>query len=316
MADRIAWVPYETPERAAEVLGDHDGVQYVPFLTSAEPPAGPVHFLVVPYAQPPAVLDHLGGHPELQVIQAQMAGTDAMEPRIPEGVTLCNAAGVHDTATAEVALALMLARARRIDEYSREQVDGTWAPRWAPGLADRRVTMIGYGHIGKAIERRLAGFECASITPVATSARTEQVDGREVQLRGIDELDQLLPSTDVLIIIAPLNDATRGLVDAQALAALPDGAMVVNVGRGPIVDTQALVEACATGRITAAMDVIDPEPVPADHPLRTTPGVLFSPHVGGFSNAFEPRRDALLRRQVAAWAAGQELDNVVTVGPR
>lgn len=313
MSQRIAWVPYETAEAATEVLGEHPGVTYVPFTDNEAVPDGldEVNFLVIPYAQTPTVVDRLGEMGALEVVQAQMAGTDDIVDRVPGEVILCNAAGLHDTATAELGVALALARSRLIDEFARDQVAGEWRKVWAPGLADQRITLVGYGHIGQAIERRLVGFEPASITRVATHARTEQVDGHEVEIRSVDDLPEIATQTDVLIIIMPLTDQTRGLVDADLLAKLPDGAMVVNMGRGPIVVTDDLLAACRSGRITAAMDVIDPEPVPADHPLRTTPGVLFSPHVGGWSAAFEPRRDALLRDQMGRWAGGQDLRNVV-----
>lgn len=313
MSDRIAWVPYESVDEAERVLGAHPGIRYEPFTDNSTPPGDidRVGFLVLPYAQQPEILDRIGEMGSLEVVQSQMAGVDAIASKVPAEVALCNAAGVHDSATAEIALALALAKARDLDLYARDQPAGVWKPHWAPGLADQRVTVIGYGHIGKAIERRLAGFEVASITRLATTARTESVDGEDVEVRAIDELMEALPETDVLFIIAPLTDTTRGLIDEKALAALPDGAMVVNVGRGPIVDTEALIQACQGGRITAAMDVIDPEPVPPLHPLRTTPGVLFSPHVGGYTRAFEPRRDALLRRQLEHWAKGESLDNVV-----
>lgn len=314
---RVAWVPYETPERATEVLGAHSGVHYVPFLENSQPPSGieEVQFLVLPYAQSPTILERRDEMRSLQVIQAQMAGTDHIHSLVPAGVTLCNAAGVHDTATAEITLALALARSRNVDQFARDQHAGVWKPVWGEGLADRRITLLGYGRIGKAIERRLRPFEPASITRLATAARTDELDGEQVPVRAVDELLGVLATTDVLIIIAPLTDATRGLVGEQALAALPDGAMVVNVGRGPIVDTAALVAACAGGRITAALDVIDPEPVPPLHPLRTTQGILFSPHVGGFTRAFEPRRDKLLAAQIHAWAQGGQLANVVAPTP-
>lgn len=306
---RIAWVPYESAERAAEVLGEHDGVTYLPFTENDAPP-GPldeVRFLVLPYAQKPTIVDRVDEMGALEVVQGQMAGVDNLVGRLPDGVRLARAVDVHDTATAELALALALSRSRLLDEFARQQVAGETDPRWAPGLADQRVLLLGYGNIGRAIERRLEPFELARFTRVASRARADELDGRPVDVHGIDELPALLPDADVVIIILPLNDSTRALIGAEELGALPDGAMVVNVGRGPIVDTAALIEACAKGRITAALDVTDPEPLPADHPLRTTPGVLVSPHVGGYTQAFGSRRDALLREQVARWVRGEQL---------
>lgn len=319
MAETTIWTPWPTEAEAEQVLGSHAGVSYVPFLDPTEFPGDPAAatMVVLPYAKDPApVFDRIGEFTQLRLIQAQMAGTDNINDRVPEGITLCNAAGVHDAATAELALALTLASNRALDEYARDQAPGQWQPRWAPGLAYQRVLIFGYGRIGKAIERRLRGFEPASITRVATSARTEDLDGEPVQIQAADQLPDLLGETDIAIIIAPLTDATRGLFDANLLARLPHGALLVNMGRGPIVDTDALVEACQSGRLRAALDVIDPEPVPADHPLRTTPRVFFSPHVGGLTDAFAPRRDHLLRQQVERFLAGDELDNVVIAAHR
>lgn len=314
----IAWVPFETEPDARRTLGESLDVELVPFNDNANPPASidQVEFLVLPYAVPQDTLfARMPEMPKLRVIQGQMAGTDAINALVPEGVTLCNAAGVHDTATAELAVSLALSRGRRLDVYARDQGAGLWAPQWGVGLADARVLIFGYGNIGRAIERRVRGFEPASITRVASRARTDQLDGEPVELHATSELLDLLRETDVLFIIAPLTTQTRGLINAEALATMPDGAMVVNAGRGPIVDTAALIAECASGRLQAALDVIDPEPVPADHPLRGTPNVLFSPHVGGYSNAFVPRRNALIRAQLERFAAGEPLANVVTVGP-
>ena len=314
----VAWVPFQTEPEARQVLGTELAVDLVPFTDNQSPPdrLAEVQFLVLPYGVPQqTIFARMTEMPNLRVIQGQMAGTDAINELVPEGVTLCNAAGVHDTATSELAVSLALARGRRLDVYSRDQVAGQWQPIWGVGLADARVTILGYGNIGRAIERRVRGFEPASITRVATRARTDELDGEPVELLATSDLLEVLPETDVLFVIAPLTDQTRGLINATALAALPDGAMVVNAGRGPIVDTRALIEECRIGRLQAALDVIDPEPVPADHPLRSTPNVLFAPHVGGFTNAFVPRRNALIKAQLERFAAGQQLANVVTIGP-
>jgi phosphoglycerate dehydrogenase-like enzyme len=194
------------------------------------------------------------------------------------------------------------------------QSRGEWKPLvLRRSLADKRVLVLGYGNIGRAVVRRLLPFE-VSVTAVASRAR----DGDDLvdAVHGIDELPDLLPHHDVVVVIVPLTDATRGLVDAEALALLPDGAVVVNVARGPVVDTDALVAECASGRLRAGLDVTDPEPLPADHPLWTTPGVLITPHVGGATDAMRPRAVALVRRQVEALRDGRPLDNVVVEGAR
>ncbi|MCU1431690.1 MAG: dihydrofolate reductase [Actinotalea sp.] len=244
--------------------------------------------------------------PNLRVVQLASAGYEHALPLLPPGVTLCNGRGVHDAGTAELALALTLASQRGVDDAVRAMGEGRWAPGPRSSLADRRVMVLGYGSIGAAVGRRLEAFE-AEVVAVASTAREE--DGRRVH--GVEELPDLLPGADVVIITLPLTDSTERLVDARFLAALPDGALVVNVGRGKVVDTDALVAELTAGRLRAGLDVTEPEPLPADHPLWHAPGALVTPHVGGYTDATTPRLAALLRRQVAALAAGREPENVV-----
>src|SRR5690606_2843820 len=170
----------------------------------------------------------------LRVAQLLYAGYENVLPHLPPGVTLCNGGGIHDTSTAELAIALALANGRRLDEFARDQAEARWQPRQGISLADQRVLIIGYGRIGAAIERRLAGFEVASVTRVARRARTEP------EVHPVDRLPELLPDADVVFLIAPLTPQTRGLIDAAALKLLPDGALIVNVGRGKLIDTEAL----------------------------------------------------------------------------
>ena len=223
-------------------------------------------------------------------MQIQSAGFEDFIDGLPPGVALCNAAGVHDASTAELALTLTLASIRQIPDFVAAQRSSTWPPLTLHhALADRRVLVLGYGNIGRAVVRRFLPFE-VSVTAVAS--RPRQGDGLVDTVHGIDELPDLAARHDVLVVIVPLTDATRGLVDAEVLARLPDGALVVNVARGPVVDTDALVAECATGRLRAALDVTDPEPLPQGHPLWTTPGVLITPHVGGATEAMRPRAQA------------------------
>ena len=268
-----------------------------------------IRFAVVPYMTRLSLAEVTPGLDALEALQLQSAGYEQFADDVPAGVALCNAAGVHDASTAELALALTLASIREIPEFAAAQAQREWKPLvLRRALADRRVLVLGYGNIGRAVVRRLLPFE-VSVTAVASRARAgdDLVDA----VHGIDELPALLPHHDVVVVIVPLTDATRGLVDAEALALLPDGAVVVNVARGPVVDTDALVAECASGRLRAGLDVTDPEPLPADHPLWTTPGVLVTPHVGGATDAMRPRAVALVRRQVEALRDGRPLDNVV-----
>lgn len=174
-------------------------------------------------------------------------------------------------------------------------------------LADKHVLIVGYGAIGGAIEDRLTPFEVARVTRVARSARTTE----RGPVHPLTELPELLPEADVVIMVTPLTEDTRGLVNAEFLARLKDGALLVNVGRGPVVDTKALLAELESGRITAALDVTDPEPLPQEHPLWQAPGVLISPHVGGPTSAFLPRAKRLLAAQLTRFAAGEPLENVV-----
>ncbi|WP_193433453.1 2-hydroxyacid dehydrogenase [Streptomyces fodineus] len=266
---------------------------------------------VVPYMKPLPVrvrpLEQLTG---VQVIQTLTAGVDDVTTRLPAirpGVRLCNARGVHEASTAELALTLTLASLRGIPGFVRAQQQERWQSEFRPALADRSVLIVGYGSIGAAIEDRLAPFELARVARVARSERTTA----RGLVHPLTELPSLLPQADVVILSTPLTEETRGLVDAEFLARMKDGALLVNVARGPVVDTKALLAELRTGRITAALDVTDPEPLPPGHPLWQAPGVLISPHVGGPSSAFLPRAKRLLVDQLTRFVNHEPLRNVV-----
>jgi len=291
--------------------GEIPGLEMVTWdIHEPHPRAEEVAIVVPPYLDPHQRLDLLGTLPKLELVQLLTAGYDNVTPHLPRGVTLCSGGGIHDASTAELALTLILASIRGIPDFVRAQDRHHWIPtRIWPALADRRVLVVGYGKVGRAIAARLLAFE-TTVTAVATRAR----DGDELveTVHGIDELPALLPEQDVVVVITPLTDATAGLVDAGFLAAMKDGALLVNVARGKVADTDALLAEAASGRLRVAVDVTDPEPLPADHPLWTTPNVLVSPHVGGASTAFRPRALALVRRQLAAYAEGRPLESVVS----
>jgi len=280
------------------------------------PPPGPgvldrVALYVPPYLGPAEVYALMGAMPALAVCQTLTAGTDAVVASLPAGVTLCNAAGVHDASTAELAVALVLASLRGLDDFARAMPHGVWRAGRRTSLADRTVVVVGAGGVGRAIARRLAPFETTTVL-VGRSERTQ--DGVAVQ--AASDLPALLARADVVVLAVPLTDQTRGLVNAGFLAALPDGALVVNVARGPVVDTDALLAEVSRGRLLAALDVTDPEPLPDNHPLWRTPGVLVSPHVGGNTTAFLPRARVLVAEQVARFATGEPLRHVVVAGRR
>jgi phosphoglycerate dehydrogenase-like enzyme len=295
-----------------DFVGPMEGVEIVPWDLAGEPPRrDEVSFVVPPYLGSPA-WQRLGLLPGLRVVQLLTAGYETALAALPAGVQLANASGVHDASTAELAVTLTLSSLRGIPNFVVAQGRSQWLPsEYWPSLADKKVLILGYGGIGAAIARRLSGFE-VTLTAVASRARVG--DELVASVHGADELPSLLPEQDVVIVIVPLSDATNGLVDREFLASMRDGSLLVNVSRGKVVDTQALLEVTATGRIRAALDVTDPEPLPADHPLWRTPGVLISPHVGGASSAFVPRAVALLRDQIGAFAGGRPLLNVVHTG--
>ncbi len=264
-----------------------------------------VEYYVMPYGFPPAAVELLERMPKLRAVQTLTAGYEHVLPHLRDGLTLCNARGVHDASTAELAVTLTLASLRGIPAFVRAAPSGDWLQGWYDSLADRTVLVVGYGAIGRAIEARLLPFEC-DVLKVARTAR----EG----VAGFDALPELLGRADVVILILPLTDETRGMVDADFLGRMRDGAVLVNVARGPIIDTDALVAEVGSGRIRAGLDVTDPEPLPPGHPLWTLPGALISPHVGGLSSAFLPRARRLVQSQLIRLATGEPLANVV-VGP-
>lgn len=271
---------------------------------------GDVALVVVPnYGARPATLDRARALPGLLALQLPSAGYEHAVDHVPPGVALCNGRGVHDAGTAELALALTLASQRGIDAAVRAMPEGRWEPAFRSSLADRRVMVLGHGAIGSAVARRLEAFE-TDVVRVASTAR----DTDEGHVHGVAELPDLLPGVDVVVVVLPLTEQTEGLVDAAFLAVLPDGALVVNVGRGKVVDTDALVAELQAGRLRAALDVTDPEPLPADHPLWRAPGCIVTPHLGGYTDATTPRLVDLVRRQVAELLAGRPPLNVVHRG--
>ncbi|MGV9890228.1 2-hydroxyacid dehydrogenase [Streptomyces sp. NPDC003395] len=258
---------------------------------------------VMPYAVPDAVrlLPRL---PRLRAVQSLSAGVEKLLPLLPPHVALHNGRGLHDASTAEHALGLILAAQRDLPQWVADQHAGRWQPHFTRSLADARVTIVGYGSIGAALEQRLLACE-AHVTRVARRARPGE------GVHAVTDLPRLLPETDIVVLVLPENPATTGLFGAAELAALPDGALVVNVGRGRTLDTAALLAETTTGRLRAALDVTDPEPLPADHPLRHAPGVLLTPHVAGGSASFRPRAERLITTQVHRFATDEPLLNAV-----
>ena len=261
----------------------------------------------------------------VKVAQSLMAGVDWILPWLPAGVTLCDGRGIHDISASEWVMAAIMASMKRIPLYrdlqNKEQwrgfatvTDGflseTGAPRGqytvlAEDLSGKTVLIVGYGSIGAAIEARLTPFG-VTVLRVARSAREQP------KVSAVSELHALLPQADIVVVIVPLTDATRGLIGATEMALMKRGALLVNAARGPVVVTDALVEALEQKRIRAAVDVTDPEPLPAGHPLWSAPNCLITPHIGGSTPEFIYRAFRFGAGQVRRFIAGEPLENVVT----
>ncbi len=306
---RLAVVPFPDLDFLDAVRGDVE-VRLWEGVGDEPPWLGETTFYVPRYMGGVESLRAIGSMPRLAVVQTLTAGVDNVWEHLPAGVQLCNARGVHDASTAELVVGLVIASLRGIPDFVRGQDVGEWRARRHEALADKRVLLVGYGSVGAAVEQRLAGFE-VGVTRVARSQRV----GAEPAVHGFADLAELLPDADVVILTVPLTDETHGMVDEVFLSRLRDGALLVNAARGPVVVTDALVAACSGGRISAALDVTDPEPLPAGHPLWRLPNVLISPHVGGNTSAFLPRARRLLAEQLGRYASGEPLAHVMTRPP-
>jgi phosphoglycerate dehydrogenase-like enzyme len=258
-------------------------------------------FLVPPYGSQ-ALLELLGDMPRLAVVQAASAGTDWLAAFVPDGVTLCSARGTRDIAVAEWVLAAILAMEKRLPELARAQAERLWSPELLGELAGKRALILGYGSIGQ----RVAGVLRALAVIVEGVASTARDD-----IHSVDELPELLPSADIVVLLVPLTPKTRGLFDARMLSRMRPGALLVNAARGAVVDTQSLLEHLRLGRIRAALDVTDPEPLPHDHPLWSAPGVMIAPHLAGDSPEAEQRVYRLIGEQIHRYVNDQPLLNVV-----
>ena len=308
MRDVVVSLPSDPGLR--EAVGAVEGVEFLEWDLDGPPPRTQIDLVVPPYAGGNARLARVA-EVETRLVQWQSIGFDGISEVLPEGVPLANATTVHETSTAELAIGLTLAAQRGIAQFVREGMSAVWDLRTFPSLADCRVLIVGYGGVGKAVEARLAGFE-VQVSRIARSARTERnLAGEDVPVQAFTELHAALREADVVILTVPLTEETAGLIDAAALAEMPDGALLVNVARGGVVDTEALLAELQARRLRAALDVTAPEPLPADHPLWKCEHALITPHAGGDSAAMMPRVGALIRRQIAHLRAGETPENLV-----
>lgn len=263
---------------------------------------GGVDFLVPNHDS--GVREALPGLTRLSVVQLLSAGSDTWEGVVPAQATLCTARGARDGPVAEWVLGALLGASTGLLRSAREHA---WDPDChLDDLGGWTVLVVGLGSIGRMVQSRLEALG-TTVVGVASHARDD--------IHGVDELPALLRDADAVVLLTPLSDATRGLIGAAELAAMPDGAVVVNAARGPVLDSDALLAEVAGGRLRAVLDVTDPEPLPDGHPLWSAPGVLsITPHVGGDSPLGWQRATALAGDQLARWCTGEELLNVVRKG--
>ncbi|OLR91616.1 2-hydroxyacid dehydrogenase [Actinokineospora bangkokensis] len=285
------------------VLSGVDGVRAVRYETLTDLPDGARGAQVlVPDFLAGDQAAHVGALPDLRLVQLLTSGADAWVGKVPEHVLISTCRGAHGGSSAEWVLAALLSAYRDLPFFRDAQAGGRWDPHITDTLQGKHVVVVGAGDLGRQVERRVLAFD-AACTLVATTARPG--------VRALAELPDLLPTADVVVLVVPNTPQTRHLADAAFLARMPDGAVLVNVARGPVVDTGALLAELTAGRLRAALDVTDPEPLPADHPLWRAPGVLITPHVAGSSGGHRARAYEVVARQVAKFLAGEKLDNLV-----
>jgi phosphoglycerate dehydrogenase-like enzyme len=304
MGDTVVLVPYD---EGMPALGAVPGVVPVRYDPDGPLPAeaASAEVLVAPFAVSPQVVRLVEQLPAVRLVQLLTAGAESWVGRLPEHVALSDCRGAHGGATAEWVVAVLLAVYRELPGFVRDQDARRWGQHSTDELAGKRVLLVGAGDLAENTARRLAPFEVAT-TQVGRHARPG--------VHAIGDVHALLPDHDATVLVVPLTDDTRGLVDARFLAAMPDGAVLVNAARGPVVDTDALVGELRSGRLRAALDVTDPEPLPPDHPLWSAPGLLVTPHVGGSVPSGTRRAFAVVAEQLAAVVRGDAPPNLVVDG--
>lgn len=299
----LIWVPDQPVADALAGLAGATVEVVAPEEASLPSSAAEVEFYVPPFFPDVPSLTAMASMSRLQVVQTLTAGFDRVRPHVPAGAVLCNARGAHDASTAEWAVGASIAALRQFPYFATEQAAGRWSYRFTGTLAGSTVLIVGYGSIGQAVERLLAGFD-VQIRRVARTPR----DG----VSPVSELPGLLPSADVVILLAPVTKDTVGMVNADFLGRMKDGALLINAARGVLVVTDDLVAEVSTGRLAAAVDVTDPEPLPSDHPLWTLPNVFITPHVGASTPYSMREANRLVRAQAERYVTGQPLANVIT----
>jgi phosphoglycerate dehydrogenase-like enzyme len=306
MRNVVAWIPTSTRRDELGVASGSDGRARIegrlaPGIMLVDEPTDAVTFAVPQWGVPfePERM------PALEVVQVRSAGVDWIVDRIPPHVTLCGARGTRDQAMAEWVVGALLADLKGVRPFAEAQAAHRWKRLDIGDLRDLKVLILGHGSSGRELERLLEPFG-AEFKGVARRARE--------RVAPLSELGSLLPWAHVLVNLLPLTPQTTRLVDAEVLAQLRDGALYVNVGRGPTTDTAALLAELTAGRLRAVLDVVDPEPLPPDHPLWEAPGVMISPHVAGDTASSDRAAWDLVGAQLARFANGEPLVNVVREG--
>ena len=294
-------------DQAKHLVGPTPDVDVVVWDGTGEPPAGidQVEFLVGGYGGATMSPEALARMPRLSVIQLLSAGVESWLPVVPPGVVLCNGRGIHGGPTAELAIAGLLAVLRQLPRFVEQQRDRVWRATEVHSLDGMRVLVLGAGDIGQRV---------ASVVRLLDAEATLVARHQRPGVEPIAALPELLAQHDVVVVALPLTAETEGLVDAAFLAAMRDGAVLINIARGKIVRTPALVAELQAQRLRAFLDVTEPEPLPVDHPLWTAPGVLITPHVGGGTPGWANRAYRLVREQLSRFVAGEPLRNVVSDG--
>lgn len=299
----LIWVPTESLAQALDGLDGASVEVVAPDGSGLPASAADVEFYVPPFFPVPEAVAAMAQMPSLKVVQTLTAGFDRVRPQVPDGALLCNARGVHDASTAEWVVAAILASVRQFPYFAGEQAAGRWSYRFTGCLVGQTVLIVGYGSIGHAVERRLAGFD-VEVRRVARSARNG--------VSAVIALPDLLPDADVVILLAPVTAETVGMADAAFLAKMKDGALLVNAARGALVVTEDLVAELSSGRLSVAVDVTEPEPLPPGHPLWTLPNVLITPHVAASTPVSVSAGHRFVREQAERYLTGQPLANMIT----
>jgi phosphoglycerate dehydrogenase-like enzyme len=291
-------------DRGMAALAEIDGVHPVRYTPGeAVPEEGKAAEVLVPgFLSSVGVDELLTGLPELRLVQLLTAGAETWLPKLPGGVRLSTGRGAHGGSTAEWVMTALLTIYREFIGFEDDRRARSWNQHRTDTLQDKRVLIVGAGDLGNEMRRRLDAFD-ASATLVGMRAR----DG----VHGVDELPGLLGDYDAVVLMVPLTNATTGMVDADFLARMRDDAILVNAARGPVVRTDALLAELQSGRLRAALDVTDPEPLPEDHPLWNAPGLLLTPHVGGSCTGLEKRAWRVATTEIARYVGGEELHNEV-----